>query len=434
MTPVLALAGLTLPALLAGCQQRQPGTGPAAGADPLGGGGLHTTLYIAVGLEKALDRQTDLVSQKRLREQFDQLQQAFQDVRPGVQLQVLVFDNEQVIQEVQRRTHSGLGPDLVLVDGLTAERLHAEQLLAPIDLPNPASGLLRPELIPYVQATPNQWFAMPVGLEPQLACFDRRRLKAAPTTLAELLEASSRGQRIGLGLDLGSLGWTMGSLGALESVAALSRGGGATPERQRSIRSWLDWLRNAGLQLRIRFLPTHAQLVQGLRTGQFDWISCRSQDGALLRDALGPHLGLAPLPAGPGGAPSPLSTVRVWGFGRNSSSRQRAAAQELTRFTLNPPVQRGFTIQTEGLLPVIRSASLPVASSANLAALLAAQQQAEAAQPQTEPLIALRGRKQGLNRILTLFMYGELDSAAATQALIRALEQGAPAAGGGFDG
>ncbi|SBO44952.1 extracellular solute-binding protein [Cyanobium sp. NIES-981] len=421
----LLAAGLILPTLLAGCRggHRWPG------AELLPQGRLTTTLYIAIGLEKAPDRSTDLESQKRLREQFLQLQQAFQDVRPGVRLEVLVFDNEHVLKEVLRRTHSGLGPDLVLVDGLTAERLHAQQLLAPIALPNPASALLRPELIPYVQAAPNQWFALPVGLEPQLACFDRRRFDAAPTTLAGLLEASSQGRRIGLGLDLASLGWTMGSLGALESIAAVSRGEAATPEREQAIRGWLDWLRNADLQLRIRFLPSQGQLVQGLRTGRFDWISCRSQDVALLRAELGRHLGLAPLPAGPGGAASPISTVRVWGFGRNSSSRQRAAARALARFTLNPPVQRGFTIQTEGLLPVIRSASLPVASSANLAALLAAQQQAEAAQLHTEPLIALRGRKQALNRILTLFLYGELDSGEATRALIRALHKAGPPAG-----
>ena len=411
----LLAASLALSGLLAGCQQDSPWA---------------TTLYIAVGLEKAPDRKTDLESQRRLREQFLRLQQAFRDVHPGVRLEVLVFDNEHVIREVLRRTHSGLGPDLVLVDGLTAEQLHARQLLAPIPAPNPASGLLRPELIPYVQAGAHQWFALPVGLEPQLACFDRRRFKTAPATLAALLAASSQGRRIGLGRDLASLGWTLGSLGALESVAAVSRGEVVGAEQEQAIRSWLDWLRNADLQLRIRLLPSETQLVQGLRSGQFDWISCRSQDVALLRTELGPHLGLAPLPAGPGGAASPISTVRVWGYGRNSSGRQRAAAQALTRFTLNPPVQRGFTIQTEGLLPVIRSASLPVASSANLAGLLAAQQQAEAAQLQTEPLIALRGRKQGPNRILTLFLYGELDTAAATRALIRELRQAAAAGSG----
>lgn len=384
---------------------------------------LRTTLYIAIGVERAPDRSTDLEALQHLRAKVLQLQQSFANVHPGVQLEVLEFNNDAMLQEVRRRTRSGLGPDLVLVDGHTAESLYEQHLLRPIPLPNPASALLLPQLIPYVQAGPRQWFALPVGLEPQLACFDRRRMQRAPATLRELVEASSQGRRIGLPLEMGGLSWTMGSLGVLESLSTMMRSGEASAGQRQALRSWLEWLLNADLQLRIRFERSQGSLVRGLRRGELDWISCSSEDVAGLRSELGPHLGLAPLPSGPGGAASPVSTVRVWGFGRNSSARQRAAAEALVRFTLNPPIQRGFTIQTQGLLPVISSTSLPVASSANLAALLAAQEQANAAQSLTEPLIGLRQSHHRANRVLTLFLYGELDSTQATEALVQVLTQ-----------
>ncbi|MFQ6537665.1 MULTISPECIES: extracellular solute-binding protein [Aphanothece] len=408
-----ATTGLLLLSALAGCT---PGNGRLEG-------GLHTIVYVAIGVERAPDLASELERQKQLRERFSHLQRSFREVRPGVHLEVLVFDRDRFVEEIRRRTHSGLGPDLMLVDGLTAETLHQNQLVTAIAVPNPSSELVRTELIPYVRSAPHQWFGLPVGQEPQLACFDRRRMAQAPETLSALMEASSRGQSIGLTLDLGNLAWTMGSLGALESIAQVRRGAAATPERIQAIQNWLGWLRNADLQQRISFAGSQGELVEGLRTGRFDWIHCRSQDASLLRKELGSHLALAPLPSGPGGAASPISTVRMWTFGRNSSPRQRNVAKALARFTLNPPVQRAFTIQTQGLLPVSRGATLPVASSANLAALLAAQRQASEAQNLTEELIALRTEKNALNKILTQFRYGELDSASATDALIKILRQ-----------
>jgi hypothetical protein len=378
-------------------------------------------VYIAVGVERAPDLASELERQKQIRERFSQLQRSFREVRPGVHLEVLVFERDRFVEEMRRRTHSGLGPDLILVDGLTAETLQQNQLLSPIAVPNPSSELVRPDLIPYVRSAPHHWFGLPVGQEPQLACFDRRRIAQPPETVSALMEASSRGQSIGLSLDLANLAWTMGSLGALESIAELRRGAEATPERIQAIQNWLAWLRNADLQQRIHFVGSQGELVEGLGTGRFDWIHCRSSDASRLRLKLGSHLGLAPLPSGPGGAASPISTVRMWTFGRNSSPRQRAAAKALVRFTLNPPVQRAFTIQTQGLLPVSRGATLPVASSANLGALLMAQRQASEAQNLTEELIALRTERTTLNGILTQFRYGELDSASATDALIQTL-------------
>lgn len=410
----LACSAIALLPLLSGCVPHlEEGRGPTPG----------TILYIAVGLEKAPDLATELERQKQLRTHLRQLQTSFRDVQPGVHLELMVFDNERFVGEMERRTRSGLAPDLMLVDGITAEGLHERQLTTPISDPNPASGLLQPEVIPYVQAGPRQWFAVPVGLQPQLACYDRRRLSQSPQTITALLEASSRGHSFGLNLDLSNLTWTLGSLGSLRSIAQVRSGAPVDAELIGPIATWLGWLRNADLQQRITLVGSQGELVEGLRTGRFDWIPCHSRDASMLRLDLGVNLGLAPLPSGPGGQATPISIVRVWAFGRNSSPSQHQAARALVRFSLNPPVQRAFTIQTQGLLPVSRAASLPIASSANLAALIAAQAQASAAQELTKPLIGLRSERKAMNRILSRFRYGELNPTEAARALIAVMRR-----------
>jgi hypothetical protein len=289
--------------------------------------------------------------------------------------------------------------------------------------PHALSRNLRPELIPAVTgaSSPPQLLALPVGLEPQLACYDRRRLNAPPRTVDQLLEASSAGKRFGLNLKMVNLAWSLGAAGSLPSVVAIQRGEAVTPERRQAIRHWLLWLREAAMQQHISLERTTQTLVEELRQGRLDWITCRSQDVGRLREQLGEHLGLATMPDGNDHAASPLSTLRVWALGRNSSDQQRRAAEELVKFTLNPPIQRAFTLHTHGMLPVTKNTPLPLDSSANLAALRGAQHQADAAAGLSAALVALRGRESQMDRILTAFHYGHLGLDEATTTLINTL-------------
>jgi hypothetical protein len=116
----------------------------------------------------------------------------------------------------------------------------------------------------------------------------------------------------------------------------------------------------------------------------------------------------------------------MWAYGRNSSARQRQAAEQLVRFSLNPPVQRIMTLRGRTLLPVSREAPLPVASSARLAALVTAERQSEQARSQISRLMVLRHREDDFNRILIAFHYGNLGVDEATEALVRLLQSPSP--------
>lgn len=406
---------LLLVAAVAACRTNAP----LEGQDASPKRPLDTTLYVAFGLDRAELQDPKL--QREFRRLGDELEASFQELHPGVRLEQMAFAEDDMAAEIQRRSRSGLGPDVILVQGDTAETLYRQGLIRPLPFPNPTSNQLRPELIPYVKATARQLFALPVSLQPQLACFDRRRIASPPATLQELLAESSRGKRFGLSLSTADGAWTMGSLGALESIQLALAGAPLSAEQTARISTWLGWLHTADLQQRITLVNDRKELLAALRSAELDWIPCQSHDVNVLRLDLGKHLGLAPLPAGPAGPATPISSVRVAALGQNSSGRQREAAEAMLPFLLSARIQRTLTIRNQAQLPASAKVSLPVASSANLAALLAAQDQAEAAQELTNGLIALRGKQKGLNRILSQFLYGSLDPSEAAETLIQAL-------------
>jgi hypothetical protein len=380
---------------------------------------------VFIGVEISRDTPIDADLQKVVRTRLGALQEAFQHLHPAVRLEVLVLPEERLLGEVRRRSRSGLAPDLLLLNGDTANRLHRQGLTEPWDLPSPETDQLDPRVIARVRVSPEEVFALPQSLQPQLACFDRARLQRSPATLDELLAASSQGQRFGLPMDLLNLAWTLGALGALDSMAEVLADEPVTPLTRSRIAGWLLWLRSADLQQRITLTLSQRELIRRFQAGEIDWIACRSSDIDRLRDTLGNRLGLAPLPDGPAGPASPISRLRVLALGLNSSPAQRRAAQALTSFAVNPQMQRALTLHTRELLPVNRNVPVPVSSSRDLAALVAAQRQSEAS-PALEALTQPGARfERQANRILTRFHYGELDTTAAADALIEALREGA---------
>jgi ABC-type glycerol-3-phosphate transport system substrate-binding protein len=410
---ILALATVTALALapfLTGCRNPEP----QANQEPEV---LPTTIYMAVAIDDD-DAITSKV-QQALRHRLARLQRSFQDIHPRVELELLLFAEDRLVQEVRRRNRSGLGPDLLMVEADTARKLAALGLTRPVRFPAAVLDQLDPAMLGRLALGGGELAGLPWSLQPQLACFNRARMARSPATLQELLQASAEGRQVGLGGDLMGLAWTLGALGAHESVAAFLEGGPGPPDGRQRISGWLQWLRNADLQQRVSFLPSQEKLLEGLTAGELDWITCRSIHISALRSVMGPRLGVASLPAGPAGDPSPISALRVFAFGTNSSARQRRAAEALAAFTINPQVQRSLIVTNREVLPVNRHVQMPVESSSELAALVTSHQQATLAS--TLPLSRLLPAQAKAERTLIRFLYGDLEEDAATDLLITAL-------------
>lgn len=403
--------------LLAGCS----GSSLVAGFT---GEVLHVVLVPTPGLEW-IERVGTLP------ESWRRIERSFTDLHPDVRLRVTVVPESALPRELGLRQHRGLGPDLLLMRSPVAIAMLDRGLIEPlVESPTLRTAFASMEPASLARArTGGRLAGLPVYTDASLACYDRRRLARAPADLDELLAVAAAGDPIGLAVDPASLWWTAGSLGADAAMVPIITGispAGWSPRLARpAIVAWLQWLRQASLQARVDLASSPRELVQGLEAGRLAWIPCFSPLLPRLDRSLGPHLGVAPLPSGPGGLPSPFTSLRVWSFGRDSTPRQRLLAEDLAALSLSPILQRSLTLASRSVLPVNRFVSLPVASSGQLAAMAAAEAQFRSG----SPLLSAPFSADRVNQVLppltdtiSQVMVGAVTPAAGADALLRLRE------------
>ena len=269
---------------------------------------------------------------------------------------------------------------------------------------------------------PPRLASLPVAQKAQLACFNTARLRQVPTTLQQLLAISAGGNAVGLSLDTQGLFWSAGALGASGALQQAISRGPLTTDQQQAVVRWTRWLQDAATQQKVTFYGNQDMLLEGLSSGQLDWISCHSTDLQRLQRRLGSRLGVAPLPDGPDGEASPINELMVMALGVNSSTGQRRAAEAFAHFALNPLVQRNITISLKEVLPVNRFVTVPAESSMVLQAMLRAQQQSREAET-IAALIHLNDRRvQQAQGLITRLVFGESTPEVTAQRLIRTLQ------------
>ena len=394
------------------------------------------------GMPWPLQRQTLIVyvdppdtaslSKERLHGAWDPLLKAYKRLHPGVHLNFnfVVFQEQQLKEELRRRNSRGLGPDLIVTNASTAIDLLNEGLISRIQVPADVQNSLQPWILSRVQV-PSGLSALPIALEPQLSCYNRARIPNPPTTLEELLQLAASGRRIGLSVFPKSIWWTTGPLGVNQALMQRletqpGRGERNDSSDQAAITTWLKWLREASLQSHVNFFNNDEDLLNGLGKGQLDWTSCLSFNLPRLKRQMGDNLGVASLPAGPYGLASPNSLVRVLGFGVNSSPIQRQRAMELALLQLNPLMQHSLTVDSEQALPVNRFAPAPVASSAKLKVLINAQEEFQQSSLFSQSAVALNRLDQlssELEALLTQVVVDVIGPEQASARLIKILRQ-----------
>jgi ABC-type glycerol-3-phosphate transport system substrate-binding protein len=324
------------------------------------------------------------------------LVQDYQRLHPGVQLQISVLDEAHLEETLQRDRSRGLGPDLLVLRAPVANALLQQGLVERLD-DQPAwhrsQPLLEPALVERVSSAAGV-AGLPVYSLFTLACFDRQTVSQPPASLDELIGLAASGRPIGVAVDPIGIWWSAGALDAQDAMVPILTGNSraatatatasasatatasASPTADRAaLLAWLTWLRQLALQSRVDIASGPRELVEGLESGRLSWIPCYSASLSHLKRSMGKRLGVAPLPAGPAGPPTPFSTVMVMALGSDSSPPQRRLALQLAELSLDPLVQREITLQSQMVLPANRFVSVPVASSGRLAALEQAQRQ-----------------------------------------------------------
>ncbi|MFM9072954.1 MAG: extracellular solute-binding protein [Cyanobium sp.] len=316
------------------------------------------------------------------------LLEEFERLHPNVRVSVLTVSEENLADELRRRTARGLGPDLIFARAPAANTLLQQGLVAPVPH-TPSMDRTLSEVAPtYLSRVRNgsAFSGVPVVEMVTLACYNRQTMANPPRTTSDLIAMASAGRTIGLSVDTYGIWWTAGTQGAAGAVVPLLFGqtpkdSGLKQKDEIVIAEWLSWLRQLAGQSRVDLATGPEELTQGLISGRLDWIPCFSLTLDTLKEGMGNRLGVSVLPSGPGGNPSPFNTIQVLAFGLDSSASQRQHSMAFAQMAVDPVLQRRVVLLSQEVLPVNRLVQTPVASSGVLAALKEASQQSASVSP-----------------------------------------------------
>jgi hypothetical protein len=385
---------------------------------------LPKLLYLAISINTDQDIDAELLSD--FRERLAIPERSFRQIHPATRFQFGVYPEEWIDDAMRRRNRAGLGPDLLFVNGSLAKVLLEQGLIDPFPADAALEKLFSPDALRRMRIPGGGLAGLPIFIQPQVACYNRKRLPAPPTTLRELLQAGAQGHTIGVGVDLDYLFWTAGSLGAIDGLNRAAAGQSLDAAQRQSITTWLTWLQNASEQQRVTFHASQVALQHEFAAGRLDWISCSSMSLPRLRKGLGEALGVAPLPSGPGGLASPVNRLRVLALGRNSSRASRQRALAFSRFLVNPLMQRSLTLGLQTLLPANRFVKVPVQSSSSLEALVASEEQGVRTTTMATLFLDEDPRLAAAQTLITQLVFGEMRPHEATNALIELLQRRQP--------
>jgi len=298
------------------------------------------------------DERVTPTDSSRDRRRLRSFQNNLWDVVPGLRIQPALYSEAAVQSELERQTSSGLGPDLVMGDARLIQQLFEAKLLDPVPVTAEQRNAIAPGLLQRVTNSGGELTGLPVSQYLQLACYDKRKLKEPPTTLALMSKQSGEGQVFGITQNFEDLYWSMSGFKAGNALVSSLRGQQPTAEQNQRLVRWLSWLRDASYQQNVMFLRDQATLRKQLINGQLHWISCWSSQLPQLREAMKDNLGMTLLPAGPAAPATPISKLQVWGLGRNSSRRQRQTAEELMQFIVQPWAQKTWSLRFRTNYPV----------------------------------------------------------------------------------
>lgn len=381
-----------------------------------------TPLHIALGTNA--DQRVDSELRQDFQERLGLLERGFLRIHPEATLQVAIYPGDQLVAAMQRRSQAGLEPDLLFVNGDTALTLLRRGLVDPYPANPELQQSFDPSLLDRVRDPRGRLAGLPLLVQTQVSCFNRRQIQDAPRSLEDLLRLGASGKAIGLSVEPVQLVWTAGSLGAIPALIQTLHGQTLNQANRQAVVRWLDWLKQASGQQRVVFFASQQEAMEEFLAQRVAWIPCNSINLALMRRHLGNRLGVAPLPDGPNQQPAAaLNQVRVIALGRHSSAHARQLAQAFVRFSANPLTQRSMTTGSLTVLPANRLVSLPLQHSQQLQAIQAAAEQGR----QSNALAALiKGSDSRLAQFqtqLTRLVFGEASPVATADALLQLLQR-----------
>ena len=382
---------------------------------------LPNVIYLALSTNN--DQTIDAFLLEETRARIRILEQSFRQIHPESRFQFSMYQETQISKALIRRSRAGLGPDLIFVNGVTAEQMLASGVVDPFPATPDQLRQFDPDDLDRLRNKRGELAGLPVFIQTQLACFNRKRLPKPPANVADLLAISAAGHPVGMTVEVHNLYWSAGSLGASDGINNAIRGNELSPTERQAIVNWLGWLQNASSQQRVTFYGDQQTAVSEFLAGRIDWTLCNSITLPRLRKQLGSNLGVSVLPKGTdGNEPSPLKRLRVFALGSSSSMAGRSRAIAFARFSTNPLMQRALTVGSQTLLPANRFVKVPIQSSQMLEAMERSNRQSDKNKIGTlinenDPRIRL------IQNLITELVFGEVSAQSSADSLIHILRR-----------
>ncbi len=201
-------------------------------------------------------------------------------------------------------------------------------------------------------------YGIPLNLNVDALYYNRRLVSAPAQTLDDLRTQAAEGIPITLDTRFVRAFWGVGAFGGQlfdpENRVILDQGG---------LAEWLMWLRESRDAYGIRLSDDGDELRERFISGQSAYYVGGPQELAELRRALGEDtLGVAPLPAGPGGDATPFAQVRGFVYRESAGDALINLARLFARYATDPEAQT-YLMETVDKVPAHATVPLPADSA-----------------------------------------------------------------------
>ena len=258
---------------------------------------------------------------------------------PGASIAISYYPNRDLLGMVRRRSSLGLGPDLIIASATVTEELYAEGLIKPFRIKEGHSKSPMNELQSIYLNSSGDRIGLPILIDSQLGCGNRKLIKQIPSTFNEWLNL-----RVPIGFDAAERDqiWIYGVFGAAEPImrAVAANPHAFSDQDVHALEKYLNTLRSEFPKLDLIGGYDHNKKIAGLEQGHLAWTSCRTSDISRLNESLAEDLLISPLPKGQQGAPISMPIIRVATIGTHSTDRQKLLAKAWLEYWLQPIAQR----------------------------------------------------------------------------------------------
>lgn len=297
---------------------------------------------------------------------LNRMLEKYRELYPKIKIVDEFFPEENITEQFELQSNSGLGPDLMissydkmipLIRANTLENLNNYHL----DLSN-----YLPRSIGQVTLN-DTLYGLPFALETQVLCYNKTKVEQPITTLSEMILEVEAQREIAV---------TSNFLDTLWGMQIFRSPSKDVPEDiifdPQAWASWLEWLRNAQKYPHFILADQRSSLDQVFAEGQFAYYVCHSEEISDIQATLGADkLGVTILPGLGERTAAPLLFTKAIVFNQGSSTPTTKLALQLASFLTNVEQQTKLALETESLIPANSQVELDHRLSPIQAVLLA---------------------------------------------------------------